>query len=76
MRSELPTKYQRKQLAENKRRTGMLMPEGMTYVLAKQIIDSSPVFSRERRERRARERPTPTARRLRGPRAGRSSPIE
>lgn len=48
-----PTKHQRKQLAEIKRRTGMSMSEGMTFELARQIIDSSPVFAEERRERRA-----------------------
>jgi hypothetical protein len=31
----------------------MFMPEGMTFKLAKEIIDSSPVFASDRRERRA-----------------------
>ena len=48
-----PTKHQRKQLAEIKRRTGMPMPEGITFELARQIIDASPVFAQERRARRA-----------------------
>ncbi len=34
MRREIPTKHQRKELAEIKRRTGMFMPEGMTFGLA------------------------------------------
>jgi hypothetical protein len=50
---DLPTMHQRKQLAEIKCRTGMFMPEGMTFKLAKEIIDSSPVFASDRRERRA-----------------------
>jgi len=31
----------------------MFMPGGMTYELAKQIIDASPIFAQERRQRRA-----------------------
>jgi hypothetical protein len=63
MRRELPTKYQRKQLAEIKRRTGMFFPEGITFELAKQIIDSSPVFAEERCDRRAAGRRKGFARR-------------
>ena len=51
-----PTKHQREQLVEIKRRTGMFMPGDMTYELAKQIIDASPIFAQERRERRAASR--------------------
>jgi hypothetical protein len=53
MRREIPTKHQRKELAEIKRRTGMFMPEGMTFGLAKEIVDASPVFAQERPDRRA-----------------------
>ena len=31
----------------------MFMPEGMTFGLAKEIIDASPVFAQERPDRRA-----------------------
>lgn len=48
-----PTKHQRKQLAEIKRRTGMRMPEQLTYAYAAEIIEASPVFAAERRDRRA-----------------------
>jgi hypothetical protein len=48
-----PTKSQWKQLAEIKRATGMRMPEMITFRIAAQIIEGSPVFAAERRKRRA-----------------------
>jgi hypothetical protein len=67
-----PTRHQRKQLTEIKRRTGMFMPEGMTFELAKEIIDASPVFALERRARRARGRRKGFARRARRRRLSRA----